>query len=101
VQDVTLEDIDLTYAEGSSKDTAFVSPDSLSAVPEQEANYPEFSMFGELPASGFYARHVQGLHLKNWRIHYKKSDFRPAVIFDDVSEIRIGDIDIAVSAKLP
>jgi len=101
VQDVTLENIDITYAGGGSRDTAFFSPDSLARVPEREASYPEFSMFGELPASGFYARHVQGLQLKNWRIHYKKSDFRPVAVFDDVSGLTLGDIHIPEAKALP
>lgn len=89
VQDVTLENIDITYPGGASRDTAFVSPDSLAKVPEQEAAYPEFSMFGELPSSGFYVRHTTGLRMKNCRLHYGAPDFRPACIFDDVSALRL------------
>ena len=93
VQDVTLENIEITYPGGSSKEIAFVSPDSLSRVPEQEADYPEFSMFGELPASGLYARHLAGLRIKNCRLRYKTPDFRPAFIFDDVTGIVLSGID--------
>jgi hypothetical protein len=94
VQDVTLENIDITYAGGASKDSAYLSPDSLSMVPEQEAAYPEFSMFGELPASGLYVRHVEGLRMRNWKMHFKTSDFRPAFIFDDVKALLQSNISV-------
>ncbi|HEY4286311.1 MAG TPA: glycosyl hydrolase family 28 protein [Puia sp.] len=98
VQDVTLENIDITYPGGASRDTAFVSPDSLSRIPEQEADYPEFSMFGELPASGLYVRHVAGLRIKNCRLRYKTSDFRPAFIFDDATGILLSGIEAFAAA---
>ena len=33
--------------------------------PERETNYPEPSMFGELPAYGFFIRHARGVELSN------------------------------------
>ena len=89
VEDVTLEDIEVTYPGGASKDTAYRSSDSLSLVPEREEAYPEFSMFGELPASGLFVRHAKGLRLKKVRFIYKRKDFRPAFVFDDVSGLVI------------
>jgi len=85
VEDVTLENIEITYPGGASKDTAWRSPDSLNLVPEREEAYPECSMFGELPASGLFVRHARGLRLKNVRFVFKKEDLRPAWVFDDVS----------------
>ena len=101
VQDITLENIEITYAGGGSKDTACFSTDSLTRVPEQEAAYPEFSMFGELPASGFYARHVAGLHLKNVRIHYKGPDFRTVCVFDDITDLTLKGLGIRGKTAVP
>jgi polygalacturonase len=101
VQDVTLENIDITYAGKSDKETAFFSPDTLNRVPEAEANYPEFSMFGELPVSGFYARHVTGLKMKNVRLHYKAYDFRPSCLFDDVTGLSLSGLHIPDKTGLP
>jgi polygalacturonase len=101
VQDVTLENIDITYAGKSDKKTAFFSPDTLSGIPEAEADYPEFSMFGELPVSGFYARHVTGLKMKNVRLFYKTYDFRPACLFDDVAGLSISGLHIPDKTGLP
>lgn len=41
-------------------------------------------MFGELPAHGLYARHVEGLTLRNVQLHWENEDVRPAAVFDDV-----------------
>jgi hypothetical protein len=40
-------------------------------------------MFGELPAWAFYARHADGLDLRNIRVRAKKSDPRPPLVIDD------------------
>jgi polygalacturonase len=101
IQDVTLENIDITYAGKSSKDIAFFPIDSLIHIPEAEANYPEFSMFGELPVSGFYVRHATGLHWKNVHLHYKAYDFRPSCLFDDVTGLTLSDVSINHPTGLP
>jgi polygalacturonase len=101
VQNVTLENIDIIYGGGADKNHACFAWDSLTRVPERMDNYPEFSMFGELPAWGFYVRHVQGLQMKNIRIRYKEDDFRPACIFDDVDSLMLNNVHIPTSKELP
>ena len=61
---------------------------------EKEAAYPEFSMFGELPAWGFYVRHMEGLRMKNIEISIAAPDYRPALIFDDVKYLDIQSLTI-------
>ncbi|MEL7589150.1 MAG: glycoside hydrolase family 28 protein [Prolixibacteraceae bacterium] len=46
--------------------------------------WPEFSLIGTLPASGFYARHVDGLQIDNFQLFVSTTDERPPVVFDDV-----------------
>ena len=53
-------------------------------VPELPANYPEFSMFRELPAWGMYVRHVRGLAVRNLRLYCAAKDYRTAIVLDDV-----------------
>ncbi|HEX8429239.1 glycoside hydrolase family 28 protein [Hymenobacter sp.] len=101
VQDVTLENIDITYAGGANKTVAYASLDSLSVVPERAPNYPEFSMFGELPAYGFYVRHAEGLTLKNVRIRTTGPDYRPALVFDDVQKLTLQDVTIPTAPTTP
>ena len=66
----------------------------LTEVPEREALYPEFSMFGELPSWGFYVRHVEGLTMKNVKISIAAPDYRPAMIFDDVHLLQLKAIAV-------
>jgi len=101
IEDVVLDSIEIVYEGGGTKDSAFVSLDSLSAIPENASAYPEFSMFGELPAWGFYSRHVNGLTMKNFTVRFQKEDFRSAMIFDDVQGIRLQKINIASGKTLP
>ena len=74
--------------------------DALDQVPEQEGAYPEFSMFGELPAWGFYVRHAEGIEFRNLRITLKQADYRPAMVFDDVRGVHLTKVNIGpVSGK--
>lgn len=84
VENVRLENIEVLCPGRASKGMAYVPLSRLSAVPEKIDEYPEFSMFGELPAYGIYVRHVRGLTLDNVNYRLKDSDFRPVYVFDDV-----------------
>jgi hypothetical protein len=66
----------------------------MEGVPENKENYPEFSMFGELPAWGLYVRHVSGLKLKNIRLEAKEKDYRPSVVMDDVDDLEIINMEV-------
>jgi len=51
---------------------------------EMENAYPEPTMFGPMPAYGFYLRHVKGIQVSNVEVRTVKEDARPAFILDDV-----------------
>jgi parallel beta-helix repeat protein len=101
VKDVTIENIEIVYGGGADKKVAYFSIDTLNRIPERVPNYPEFSMFGELPAWGFYVRHVEGLQMKNIRLSYKEDDFRQACIFDDVKNLLINGLNIPSAKEYP
>lgn len=81
VQGVVLDSIRIVAPGNASKGMAYVRVDE---VPENEKNYPEFTMFGELPAWGFFFRHVDGLTLRNVDLVYVREDFRSPIVKDDV-----------------
>jgi polygalacturonase len=61
-------------------------------IKELANSYPKGDMFGEiLPAYGFYIRHVDKIVLDNVNLHLMENDVRPAIICDDVKNIRIRD----------
>ena len=81
---VTLENIEIEYPGRATKGQAYIPLWRVQDVSEQIAKYPEFSMFGELPAYGFYLRHIENVIFKNVRMKLKDSDYRPAIVMDDV-----------------
>jgi polygalacturonase len=101
VENVTLENISISYEGGGSKKVAQFGLDSLSKVPENAGDYPEFSMFGELPCWGLYMRHATGIKLKNVKLQYKKEDFRPAIVVDDVKQLQMQGVHIPVAQSAP
>ncbi|WP_028298521.1 glycoside hydrolase family 28 protein [Olivibacter sitiensis] len=96
VKDVTLENIEITYPGRASKAQAYFSLSRLKDFPEKIHNYPEFSMFGEMPSWGFYVRHTDNIKMKNVVLKLDDYDFRPAFIFDDVNNIDMDKIILPV-----
>jgi len=82
VRHVSLENINISMKGGER------TAGSLD-VPELPEKYPEAWMFGVLPAYGLYARHVEGLTLRNVQVRWEAEDARPAMVFDDARELYI------------
>jgi polygalacturonase len=79
LQNLTFARVNLQYPGGrTTVPTAPAEPGS---------GYPEFNMFGALPAAGLYFRHVDGLTFENCRTTIAASDARPASAFVDVTEM--------------
>ena len=87
IENVTLQDIEVCYPGRATKGMAYMPLWRIKDVPEQIQKYPEFTMFGELPAWALYVRHVKGLTLRNVRFSLRDTDFRPATVFDDVEDV--------------
>ncbi|MDR7211701.1 glycosyl hydrolase family 28 protein [Flavobacterium piscis] len=94
VENVSLENIEINYPGRATKGMAYIPLSRLNQVPEAAKEYPEFSMFGELPAYGFYVRHANGISMKNIKLTLDDSDFRPAFVFDDVQNLKMETIDL-------
>jgi len=92
VENVTLENIRITFKGGGTLAQAHV------AVPENETRYPEYKMFGTLPAYGFYCRHVKNLRMNHIDLGYLKEDNRPALICNDVKGLKLYDFRAMSSA---
>jgi polygalacturonase len=78
IEDVRLSDIRILYKGGGTRAQAALEP------PERETNYPEPSMFGELPAYGFFIRHARNVELSNVEVGFMTEDLRPAFHLEDV-----------------
>lgn len=69
-----------------------VPPREPYATPEREKEYPEPSMFGILPAWGFFIRHAAGIELSGVDMKTMRPDGRPAFVLDDVADSRFQNI---------
>jgi polygalacturonase len=101
VENVILENIEITFPGRGNDGLAYLPVYRLNDVPEQESEYPEFSMFGELPAWAFYVRHVNGLVMKNVIVKAEAPDYRPAFVFDDVKNLQLDRISISKANNNP
>lgn len=99
IENVSLENITISYPGRATKGMAYVALNRLDQVPEVVKEYPEFSMFGELPAWAFYVRHASGISFKNIKVTLDDADFRPAFVFDDVQNLNMEQIDLQKERK--
>lgn len=76
VEDIYLSDITIYHAGGQGK----------VAIPadEMEKEYPEATMWGVLPAQGFFIRHAKNVQIRNLEIKAKKADSRDIIVREDV-----------------
>jgi len=94
IENVMLKNIEIRYPGGGDPSYAKVGLDELDKVPEMAASYPEFSMFKELPAWGFYIRHAKGITFENVSISCSKKDYRTAIVMDDVENATIQNLRV-------
>jgi polygalacturonase len=95
VEDVKLSDIRILVRGGASKEQAEVQ------VPEKETAYPDPMEFGQIPAYGFFIRHVRGIELNNVDIGFMQDDFRPPMILDDVKDAEFNNLRARTSPQVP
>jgi len=91
IENVTLSNVRLSFEGGGAK------ADAARAIPEMPTDYPEYRMFGKLPAYGFYCRHVKGLKLINVQLQVAKPDQRHAIVLEDVEDALVDCLDAPLS----
>lgn len=95
IEDVRLSNIRIVYRGGGTKEDAAVE------VPERENNYPEPSMFGAIPAYGFFVRHVKGLEMRDVEVSFAKEELRPAFVLDHVNGADLRGLKAQRAANVP
>jgi len=78
IEDVKLSNIYIETVGGATPEMAKIEP------PELENKYPEPSMFGAMPASGFFLRHMRNVEMSHVEIANTTLDARPAFYLTDV-----------------
>ena len=95
IEDLTLSNIRIYYEGGGTGEQAALEP------PEKENDYPEPAMFGEIPAYGFFLRHVKGIEMNDVRVSYLKEDARPAFLLIDVQRADLRNIKATHASGVP
>ena len=57
----------------------------LMEVPELETLYPESTMFGVLPASALYLRHLENIDISGLNVNFSEPDAREIITSEDVA----------------
>lgn len=91
IENVSLSNIRLGFEGGGTK------ADASKEVPQKAASYPESTMFGVLPAYGFYCRHVKGLRFSDVWLQTTAADQRHALLCEDVEDVLIDTVDASYS----
>ena len=72
IEDVKINNVYLHQKGGGPAEMAALDP------PENETKYPDPPMFGALPATGFFLRHLRNLEMSNVEIATENADARAA-----------------------
>jgi hypothetical protein len=82
VKNVSFENMNITMRGGIRK------PIGLD-LPEKPADYAWPYIWGQRPAYGFWARHAAGLTFRNFQCRWSEPDVRPALAFDDITDLEL------------
>ena len=94
IQNIRLENITIVYPGNADSSYAYqgCSAKELASMPQRERQYPEFSMFKELPAWGLYIRHADNIMLNNVVMRVEGKDYRPCIVADDVTGLQLNKV---------
>ena len=81
VKNVWLSNITLHHKGGVAIEDLAAINDSVKN--EKEKTYPEATMWGNLPAKGFYVHHARNVHFNNIYVETSESDVRPDIVKTD------------------
>jgi len=95
IENVSISNVYINFDGGGTKKQA------ESDYPENETDYPESTRYGDLPAYGFFCRHVDGLTFRDVVLDFNEQEARAPLIFDDVKNLRLFNFRGQVSASAP
>ena len=73
IEDIKIHDVYLESIGASTKEMAALQPpESIRDDP-----WPDPDMFGDIPASGFFLRHIRNIEFTNVEIAFTRPDARP------------------------
>jgi polygalacturonase len=91
VENIQLNNFNITQIGGLEKGDYLPSMD---VVDELVKGYPQPTGWKNLPVSGLFLRHVKNVSVNGFMIQTIKKDPRPAIMADDVHNLRINNVSI-------
>ncbi|WP_276166158.1 glycoside hydrolase family 28 protein [Zobellia alginiliquefaciens] len=84
IEDITIKDVQFTVSGGGTLEDA--KKLEIKEYTQEVLNgwWPEFSLVGSLPASGIYARHIDGLVVDNFILNTVNTDSRKPIVLQNV-----------------
>jgi len=95
IEDLKMSDIYLHQFGGADSEVA------NRQAPEKDNAYPEITMFGDLPATGLFVRHVSNLDVSNLEVMTEAADARPAFWLMDVDGADFFRIKVPRNSNAP
>jgi len=97
IEDIKIHDVYLEHCGGGTKEMAALNPpESANDTP-----WPDPDMFGDIPASGFFVRHVNNIEFTNVEIAFAAPDARPVFRMDYVDGVDLFRIKTPKSLGAP
>lgn len=82
IEDIKIHDVYLEHRGGGTKEMAALNPLEHAG----DKPYPDPDMFGDIPASGFFLRHIDNIEFTNVEIVFRSPDARPVFWMDHVND---------------
>ena len=82
VEDIHISNVSIHQQGGIT--TSDIAKINQALQDEKAAEYPEATMWGPLPAKGFYVRHAKGVHFDNVEVYTEQMDARPEFVREDI-----------------
>jgi len=85
IENVTFNGLHFIFPGGGSQE------DAQRIVPELYDRYPEYHMYGILPAYGIYLRHGKAITFEDVTLNTASPDERPALVGEDVQDLELAN----------
>lgn len=101
VENVTLRNLRITQGGMADRKRAEIPLAGLDRVPENRSEYPEFTMFGEIPAWAFFVRDAGNIRLERSDFTLAAPDFRSAIVAHRVQGLVLEQVTIGAGGGEP
>lgn len=101
VENVVLRNLRISQGGTAERSRAEVPLADLARIPENRAGYPEFNMFGELPAWALFVRDAVKVRLETSDFTLTAPDFRSAIVTQRVDGLSLDQVTLGAGGGEP